>query len=161
MEIRKPHPDEWKKVRDIRLRALEMDPDAYGQTLEKAATHDEAHWRTRADPPDGAAFVAVDDEGRFVGMASGAPAPNRPTSAGLFGMWVAPEARRKGIARALIDAVETWARAAGFATIGLGVTTTNDAAIELYEDVGYSDTGERFPLRDDTELVIQIMGKFL
>ena len=55
----------------------------------------------------------------------------------------------------------SWARTAEFATIGLGVTTTNDAAIELYEDVGYSDTGERFPLRDDTELVIQIMGKTL
>ena len=161
MEIRKPRPDEWEKLRDIRLRALETDPDAYGQTLAKAATHDEDHWRARTEPPDGASFVAVDENGQFVGMASGAPAPQRPASAGLFGMWVAPEARRKGIARKLIDAVEEWARSAGFATIGLGVTTTNDAAIELYEDVGYSDTGERFPLREDTELVVQVMGKFL
>ena len=51
-------------------------------------------------------FVAVDENGQFVGMASGAPAPDRPTNAGLFGMWVAPEVRRKGIARKLIDAVE-------------------------------------------------------
>jgi ribosomal protein S18 acetylase RimI-like enzyme len=76
-------------------------------------------------------------------------------------MWVAPEARRQGVGAALIGAVEGWARAAGYTSIGLGVTVTNPSAIRLYEACGYVETGERHPLRDGTDLTIQIMGKTL
>ncbi len=76
-------------------------------------------------------------------------------------MWVAPEARSQGVGSALIEAVEAWAREAGYENIGLGVTTTNLAAIRLYTAKGYSDTGDRMPLRDGTDLLIQIMARRL
>ena len=107
------------------------------------------------------AFVAVADDGRFVGMANGGPAPDHPEAAGVYGMWVAPEARGQGLGRRLLEAVEGWAREAGYGLIGLGVTTTNEAAIRLYERSGYTDLGQRLPLRDDTELEIALMGKRL
>lgn len=41
--------------------------------------------------------------------------------------------------------------------MGLGVTTGNAPAIALYERLGFTDNGERHPLRDDQYLTIQIM----
>ena len=159
MEIRRVRPDEWAAHRDIRLRALESDPDAFGITLEHALTEDDAAWQQRTERPNGMAFVAVADDGRFVGMANGGPAMDHAEAAGVYGMWVAPEARGQGLGRRLLEAVEGWAREAGYDRIGLGVTTTNRAATRLYEGSGYTDTGERHPLRDDTDLEIAIMVK--
>jgi ribosomal protein S18 acetylase RimI-like enzyme len=158
VEIRRARPDEWQAVRDLRLRALTSDPDAFGGTLEEARARTDAEWQARADHGDTAIFVAESTAG-LVGMATGAPAPDRPTIAALFGMWVAPEARGQGIGTRLIDAVEDWARAAGYASIGLGVTTMNEPAIRLYTSKGYVGIGEHHPLRDGTDLTIQIMAK--
>jgi ribosomal protein S18 acetylase RimI-like enzyme len=160
MEVRRVRPEEWQALRDLRLRALEADPDAFGNTHAEASQRADDDWRAYADRPDGAAFVATTPDG-FVGMASGGPAPGHPDAAGLFGMWVAPEARGQGVGSALVDAVEAWAREAGYENIGLGVTTTNLSAIRLYTAKGYSATGDRMPLRDGTDLMIQIMARRL
>ena len=162
MEIRRVRRDEWQAHREIRLRALAADPDAFGETLEHALTEADADWQRRADRPNGMAFVAVADDGRFVGMANGGPAPaEHGQYAGVYGMWVAPEVRGQGVGGALLQAVEGWAREAGYDRIGLGVTTTNDAAIALYTAAGYVDLGQRMPLREGTDLVIRLMGKAL
>ena len=159
MGIRRVRPDEWEALRDLRLRALETDPDAFGDTYERAVVDDDAAWRARADRPDGVTFVAVTDDDSFVGMANGGPAPNRADAAGVYGMWVAPEVRGQGLGGALLEAVESWAQTAGYGLIGLGVTTTNEPAVRLYTRNGYADIGDRYPLRDRSELMIRIMGK--
>ena len=159
MQIRRVRPDEWAALRDLRLKALESDPDAFGNTLESALADDDTTWRLRADRPDGVAFVAVADDGRLVGMANGGPAHGQPVAAGLYGMWVAPEARGRGVGRSLLEAVEGWARETGHGLITLGVTTTNGAALRLYAAAGYIDTGERHPLRDGTDLQIALLSK--
>jgi ribosomal protein S18 acetylase RimI-like enzyme len=92
-------------------------------------------------------------------MAKGGTPDTRPGTAAVYGMWVAPEARRSGVAAALLDAIEAWARDAGYGTIGLGVNTVNESATRLYAARGYTDTGERHRLRDDSDLVIQIMSR--
>jgi ribosomal protein S18 acetylase RimI-like enzyme len=160
MEVRRVRPDEWQALRDLRLRALAEDPDAFGNTYAEASQRTDAEWQAYADRADGAAFVATTSDG-FAGMAMGGPAPGHPDSAGLYGMWVAPEARGQGIGGALIGAVEAWAREAGYESIGLGVTTTNAAAIRLYGAKGYVDMGDRMSLREGTDLMIQIMGRRL
>jgi ribosomal protein S18 acetylase RimI-like enzyme len=158
MEVRRVRPDEWEALRDLRLRALADAPDAFGATLAEGLARSDADWQTYADRPGEVAFVATTSDG-FVGMARGGPAPGHPEAAALYGMWVAPEARGQGIGGALVDAVEAWAREVGYPGIGLGVTTTNEAAIRLYVAKGYVDTGDRMPLRDDTDLQIQIMAR--
>ena len=71
-------PDEWRELRDMRLRALADAPDAFGATLaEEEADPDEA-WQRRADRPDGTMIVAVDDTGRFVGRRVGRAGPGHP-----------------------------------------------------------------------------------
>ncbi|HEY7936096.1 MAG TPA: GNAT family N-acetyltransferase [Candidatus Limnocylindrales bacterium] len=156
-QVRRLRPDEWPAYRSIRLRALLDAPDAFGSTHGREAAFADAEWQSRANPPDGAVFIADGLDG-LVGMAIGAPAPSNPGAAALFGMWVAPGARRLGVGQALIEAVKGWAISAGYPRLGLGVTTTNAPAIALYEHLGFVATGERYPLRAGSERTFQIMS---
>jgi ribosomal protein S18 acetylase RimI-like enzyme len=160
VEIRRVRPDEWQALKALRLRALASDPEAFGGRIEDAIEHDDDLWRKRAaaGPAEAATFVAEAADGTLIGMAVGAPAPDHPDAAGLFGMWVDPVARGQGIGGALVDAVVAWAESVGYDLIGLGVTTTNTAAIALYERKGFADLGMRMPLREGSDLEIQLMG---
>ena len=42
MEIQRARPDDWQRVKDLRLRALQGKPDAYGATYTQEAEADEA-----------------------------------------------------------------------------------------------------------------------
>lgn len=55
----------------------------------------------------------------------------------VFLIYVDPIYRRQGIGRELMSYVATWARAQGYTQIGLQVFTTNQPAIELYQQLGY------------------------
>ncbi len=50
---------------------------------------------------------------------------------------VDPGARGRGVARALMDAAEAWARESGFRHITLNVWVQNERARGLYEHLGY------------------------
>ena len=158
MHIRRVRPDEWQALRDLRLRGLETDPDAFGGTLAESLAKPDSEWQARAASTETVTFIAESDA-RFVGMGTVGPAPERPSIAAIYGMWVAPDARGQGIGGSLMDALESWARDAGYRDIGLGVTMTNETAVRLYVAKGYADIGERFPLRDGSPLVVQIMAK--
>ncbi|KJH72543.1 GNAT family N-acetyltransferase [Aliterella atlantica] len=55
----------------------------------------------------------------------------------IFLLYVAPEHRRKGIAKALMQYLEKWAIARGDRQIGLQVFQTNSNALNLYKQLGY------------------------
>jgi ribosomal protein S18 acetylase RimI-like enzyme len=50
---------------------------------------------------------------------------------------VDPAAQGRGVARALMEAAESWARARGFARVSLNVWVQNERARGLYEHLGY------------------------
>ena len=56
--------------------------------------------------------------------------------------FVAPYARGHGVARALMQRVEEGARALGYHVLNLDVRATQEAAIALYEGLGYLRWGE-------------------
>lgn len=156
MDVRRLQPAEWAAYREIRLRALADAPEAFGATQAVEAALSDADWQERASRPDRAVFV-VDGAHGLAGLAQGGSSPWMPEFATVDWMWVDPEARRLGLASALIEAVRAWAVQAGYPMLGLGVTTTNAPAIALYERLGFADNGDRYPLREGTELTIQIM----
>jgi [ribosomal protein S18]-alanine N-acetyltransferase len=56
---------------------------------------------------------------------------------------VLPEARRRGIARALVTAAMAQVTAGGAARLLLEVSVRNDAALALYRSVGFDEVGRR------------------
>lgn len=67
-----------------------------------------------------------------------------------FGITVARGARDVGVGRAMLRALEGWARAHGVTRICLGVFSTNERALALYRSCGYviegtERGGMRFP----------------
>jgi len=58
----------------------------------------------------------------------------------IEGWWVAPDLRRAGVGRALVDAFEALARARGFAAIGSDVLADNDASLAAHAALGFEPT---------------------
>jgi ribosomal protein S18 acetylase RimI-like enzyme len=143
--VRRLAPGEVELLRDIRLRALEDTPLAFGSTYAREVAFEPAEWERRArDSAAGERSVTFVVEPRD-GMAAGA-IHDDPAVAHLYGMWVAPEARGSGAGRALVDAVIAWARERGARRLTTSVTEDNDGALRLYERAGFVDTGAREPL---------------
>jgi GNAT superfamily N-acetyltransferase len=100
-------------------------------------------WRTtleRADPR-ATVLVARDDLG-IVGSVSLHPAwpPNQPHRADIAKLLVHRRARRQGVGRALMEAIEARARAAGFTLLTLD-TVRGDAGEQLYMTAGWQRVG--------------------
>ncbi len=111
-------------------------------------------WRSAADErrylkalrryPHAAVFVAEEGNGVIVGRLSVGRDPH-PSSAHVadVGLMVAMAARRQGVGRALLEAAIAWARTAGVRKLELHVFPWNEAAIGLYESVGFEREGYR------------------
>ena len=131
--------EEWQRCKAIRLQALEDSPDAFGSLLEEEILFADSEWQERLRRPNVATFVAtIGEDGDDVGLVTGAPYDG---TTGLFSMWVAPEARGRGVGGALIDAVVEWARSNGSSEILLDVEDDNESAIALYRSKGFERTG--------------------
>jgi GNAT superfamily N-acetyltransferase len=103
----------------------------------------EAWWRSllESSSPRAIILIARDAEG-IAGTVQMQPAwaPNQPHRADIAKLIVHRRARRHGIARALMDAVEREARAAGF-TLLLLDTCMGGAAEQLYASTGWVRVG--------------------
>ena len=139
-ELVRATPDEWQRWREVRLRALAADPDAFGSRLEVERDWTEEQWRQRlADGRDLFAVVdgaAVATAGWFV---------REPGWGDVVAMWVAPEWRSRGLGRLVLSAVVEEVRAAGL-RVRLWVADGNPAR-RLYEHAGFVPTGEQAPIR--------------
>lgn len=165
MEVRRILSDEWRTFRELRLRALQDAPDAFGSTYAQESANADEEWIRWVSQLAGVGgsfgVVAVEGDTRWIGLAVGAPHRDHPGQAGLFAMWVDPSARGTGVGTALVESVVGWARSAGFPVLRLQVTASNDAAIRLYERCGFTDEGRRIPLRDGSDVVSMTMTKAL
>lgn len=138
MVIRRLGIDDFDILRTIRLEALRSDPHAFGSTLEREEGRADADWRAWLGR--GATFVAELDDGP-VGLVVAMPDED-PATVGLYAMFVAERARRRGLGRQLVDAAVEWAASTGAAHASLMVIDGNEPAATLYESCGFAYTGE-------------------
>lgn len=148
--VRGTLPDDWREVRALRLRALADTPIAFGETVATARRHDEQTWRSRASRDQqehSTLLAAITDDGTWVGTMGGyvEGTPDAPMPM-LVGVFVEPafRGRRIGVADALLEGVEAWARVEGPA-LTLHVHEDNPRAIGFYESRGFVRTGRTFP----------------
>jgi ribosomal protein S18 acetylase RimI-like enzyme len=141
MDIRRLQPTDAEPYRALRLRALREHPEAFTSSFEEDSQEPVAASQKRLEGKvrmwgafvDGAlvGIVGLDPEARL---------KNRH-KAHVVGMYVAPEAGRRGVGRALMDALLADARASGFELLVLTVTAGNDGARDLYVRCGFKTFG--------------------
>ena len=94
------------------------------------------HYVRLAMTPGGSAlgFVEASKRVDYVNGTSTSPV------AFLEGLYVVPDARRQGIARALIEAVATWASDAGCSELASDALLDNGAAHAVHRALGFKET---------------------
>lgn len=106
----------------------------------------ESHWREVIGNPYIELFVARLNN-RIVGSGQLIkPVPKNEAggfAASLSTLFVAPEARRKGVARALFRAREQSAKNQGFTVLNLDVRSTLKATIAFHESCGFKRWGTK------------------
>jgi ribosomal protein S18 acetylase RimI-like enzyme len=93
-------------------------------------------------PPQ--AFLVAEIDGVVVGyirLGSPLPLPENAHVMGVLGLAVAPDARRRGVATALLTAAERRARARGARKLSLRTFSTNPEAVRLYTSFGFEREG--------------------
>ena len=128
------------------LQAYAGEPDAFTSTVAEREPLPLEWWTSRisdqSNPP--ALVIGAFVGARLVGVAGLRFERRERTKhkATLYGVYVLPEFRGQGIARALVDAVLTHARSTpGTQVVQLTVTQSNTPAIQLYESCGFVPFG--------------------
>jgi ribosomal protein S18 acetylase RimI-like enzyme len=139
----------------------EARPDIYASATAEFA-RDKPHWLSSLQGEDRAVFLA---EHGVVAAGFITVQLIRPTSPLLqpliFGrigsVAVLERLRGRGVATALMNLAEKWARKSGANDIRLGVWAFNQQAVDLYRELGYElrafEMGKQLPVAGDTFIV--------
>jgi ribosomal protein S18 acetylase RimI-like enzyme len=133
------------QYRELMLEAYVQAADAFTSTAEERAKEPLSWWANRIASPSGLSqsFGAFQAE-QLVGTVAleYSAKPKTQHSALVIGMYVKPAARRLGAGAMLMQAAIGAVRARpGLHVLRLTVTQGNEAAIRLYESVGFSTWG--------------------
>ena len=148
MLIRPAEPSDWEAVRDIRLRSLREEPDAYASEYQTEARFEPELWKQRL--ATASSYLAFDDDHALVGIATGLDTGNGDTY--VVGMYVAPEARGSGCAHQLLDAIAELAVRRQGKRLVLEVAESNIRATRSYRSYGFVETGRRRTLDRDPSI---------
>ena len=133
--------DEWARLRDIRLAALENDGHAFGGNLEAERAYDENAWREKFKIFSG--VIASVDGGDIGFMSVENLKGDFGATCWVGSCWVRPEFRRIGVLQSLFEYVDSQAAERDWLTQGLGVWVDNEVAIRAYEKIGFQKMGEK------------------
>jgi ribosomal protein S18 acetylase RimI-like enzyme len=144
-------PDDWQEWRDLRRRALTQDADAFGAALSAEQGYTEEEWRARLS---GGRCVIARNGATPLGMGGAYQA--EPGTLDVVAMWVAPEARGRGVGTRVLDEILSASRPSR-TRVRLWVADGNETARRVYERAGFVATGERVPIRPGAALMKQRM----
>lgn len=142
--IRHATPADWPAYRELRLRSLELAPDAFGSTFAGESVQPDEWWRGRLATSH---TLLAEEAGAAVAIGTGIWDRHEIGSREIVGLWVEPHHRGRGVATQLIERLAAWAQDAGAHAIALWVSDGNDDARRLYGRAGFVPTGERDVVR--------------
>jgi ribosomal protein S18 acetylase RimI-like enzyme len=94
-------PQQWQELKQIRLHALESDPDAFGRTHEELSQKTDEQWMQQLQNPHLHYFIAkVNDE--HVGVVGIAKDREEDDTTEIVSMFVKKPHRRRGIGKTLL-----------------------------------------------------------
>lgn len=159
IEIKEFDPAEWSVYKKLRIASLRDSPDAFGSTLDTALACTDEIWKARLQPNSNSLDLAIYalSKGNAVGLAWGKIRSETRSTAHLYQMWVAPEARGSGAGSLLLNRVTAWSKDLMAKQLHLSVTIGNSPAWSLYRSAGFIEVGSPEPLREGASILCQPM----
>ncbi|HEV7913915.1 MAG TPA: GNAT family N-acetyltransferase [Albitalea sp.] len=144
MKIRVLKPEDAPAFQTLRLQALSEDPIAFAASFEEERDTPLATVAERLLPLADRAIVGAFDGATLVGLAAWHREEMRKLQhkGFVWGVFVAPSHRGRGLARRLLQSVIVLARQAdGIRQLNLTAYAANRAAVALYESLGFEIYG--------------------
>jgi GNAT superfamily N-acetyltransferase len=134
---------DWQRLRNIRLRALKTNPEAFGPKFEEELVQTKDKWLERFAKEDYliSSIEHVDVGMLYIEVLNG----DHGTTCWIGGCWTDPIYRGKGVMKSLFTYIDNNCKRKGWQRQGLGVWTHNLAAIKSYESLGFIVAGEQMP----------------
>lgn len=167
MKIRVLNESDAQTYQEVRLSALKINPEAFGSTYEREVKFSLESVAERLEPTK-EKFVlgAFNYNSSLVGIVTFMRETSLKTShkGNIFGMYIAPEGRGKGLGKSLmIELIRKAKNCEGLEQINLAVVSENSSAKKLYKSLGFEVYGvERNALKfngqyfDDDLMVLNI-----
>ncbi|WP_280171463.1 GNAT family N-acetyltransferase [Agrobacterium pusense] len=135
-ELRRLRSADASAFKEIRLRALREHPDAFGASWEEEQDQPESRIAERLE--GGHVIGGLSEEGKIVGTIGISRSNGQKTQhiGSIWGMYVSPAARGKGLARQLLNAALA-EFGPSIRSVRLCVEANNGPAIKLYESAGF------------------------
>lgn len=141
--------EDWQVYRDVRLTALREAPDAFAASAAQEESFDDELWQARVKR---SRRLVAEDDGKIVGVVSVGRVPQGDDKVSeLFGLWVTPELRGKGVAWKLVDAGVRQAREDSYNFVLYWVGTDNGRAVAFASSYGFRPTDGRRQMQSSTE----------
>lgn len=149
--------------KEVRLRALQDSPNAFGSTYARESQLSDEEWIKRSvqwSTGRSTALLAIDNR-VACGIAASLLDEKDPTKAQLLSMWTAPTHREMGVGRQLVNQIMAWANQHGARCLLLMVVSNNHPAIAFYERLGFTRTGRTEPYPNDPSVLEYEMSRLL
>lgn len=144
MEITELKAGQLSLCKELRLRALQDAPAAFGDTFAEAAGKPIKHWQKVCEfltiSNKNKMFI-LEDSGNYYGSVYALTDMNEKNTGRIGGMWVDSTVRRKGLGTALFQEVQQWARGQEYSYIKLWVEDIDEGAKLFYARLGFKETG--------------------
>lgn len=110
ISIRQLNEKDWRQFSEVRLKALQTDPLVFGSNYETESKFSEADWRRRLGAKDSAVFMIFSGETPvgITGVSVFRDDPTKRTGI-LWGSWLEPDFRGKGLSDLMYKARLDWA----------------------------------------------------
>lgn len=138
LSFRLAYPSDWNVVRELRLRALKTDPDAFTSTYESKAAKPESYWKEQvADPNSNHSWMIghLNEEPFAIGGGYGIEG-----SWSLYGIWIDPAHRGGNYSKVLLAGIISLGIMRGYDRAVLLVEPENIAARKAYTKYGFVES---------------------
>ncbi len=144
MNIRRLHASDAPAFQALRLYGLQESPSAFGSSFEEEQTRTIQQVEHHLEGAQERVFFGSFADVGLVGMVGVGREPGLKERhiAFIRSMYVAPQVRRQGAARGLLQvALNQLAAWSGVEQVTLSVTAANAGAVALYRSVGFREVG--------------------
>ena len=146
LTVKKLTENEWPRLKDIRLAALQDDPSSFLSNHEREEAYDEQQWREEFSRGEWNIMLADAKEIGLLGVTREKTMPIEECY--LEYLWIARDFRRAGLGSTLLTVVLEDLRGAGIETVWLYILDGNHGALRFYQRFGFESTNERQLLPD-------------